>query len=196
MSDDLVLAATRWPTNAAMIADVATLGYLEGPVLDPTWGSGTWWNIWRPDTLVAHDLYTLDGVDFRRLPHPDGLFNAVAFDPPYKLNGRSTEQVDRRYGVAGPFTRWQDRHALIRDGLTECARVLAPGGHLLLKCQDQVCSGRVRWQTDEFTSHAAALGLAKVDRLDFLKSPRPQAATRQVHARRNHSTLLIFLLTK
>ena len=196
-----ILSAFPWTTNAHMIADVARLGYLhhDWHVLDPTWGKGNWWKVWRPEKLTAHDLFTLDGVDFRALPHPDGAFDAAAFDPPYKLNGRSTEAVDARYGV-DVWASWQDRHALIRDGMTECARVLAPKGYLLVKCQDQVCGGKVRWQTDEFSAHGLSLGLAKVDRLDFLVTPRPQPArsradgreSRQDHARRNYSTLLVF----
>jgi hypothetical protein len=185
-----------------MIAAVARLGYLkvDYTTLDPTWGLGNWWTVWRPRSLVAHDLYTLDGVDFCALPHRDGLFLAVAFDPPYKLNG--TDQGEgERFGVSGAYVPWRDRHALIRAGMAECARVLARGGHLLVKCQDQVCGGKVRWQTDEFSAYGVGeLGLAKVDRLDYLVTPRPQPErTRadgkvsvQEHARRNYSTLLVF----
>ena len=81
--------------------------------------------------------------------------------------------------------------ALIRAGIGECARVLADG-YLLLKCMDQVCSGKVRWQTDEFTEHARRCGLGKVNKSDF-PSYRPQPSGRsQKHARRNTSSLLVF----
>ncbi len=74
---------------------------------------------------------------------------------------------------------------------TEAHRVLTPGGYLLLKCQDQVCSGQVRWQTREFADHAEQLGMRLVDALHLL-GHRPQpAGRRQVHARRNYSTLLV-----
>ena len=33
-----VMRATRWSTNAEMIADAARLGYVEGRVLDTTYG--------------------------------------------------------------------------------------------------------------------------------------------------------------
>jgi SAM-dependent methyltransferase len=195
------MAASAWKTNAHLVRDgVVALGYLKADdhVLDPTYGRGVFWRLWRPEKLTAHDL-VLDGVDFRNLPHPDGCFDAVVFDPPYKLNGTPTPAADRRHGVDVVAT-WQDRHRLVRDGLTECARVLRPGGYLLLKCQDQVCSGAVRWQTDEFSDHARVLGLVKVDRFDMLTAPRPQPPRSradgqrsiQEHARRNHSTLLAF----
>lgn len=75
--------------------------------------------------------------------------------------------------------------------LTDTDVVLKPGGMLLVKCQDQVCSGKVRWQTIEFAGHAVELGSRLVDQL-HLPSYRPQpAGRRQIHARRNYSTLLV-----
>lgn len=194
-----VLAATAWRTNGELIAEVARLGYLhhDWPTLDPTYGRGTWWSIFRPLQLVAHDIDPAkapDGVstDFRHLPHRDGAFTAVAYDPPYKLNGTPTHQVDDRYGVAGGYTSAADRHQLILDGLTECARVIAASGILLVKCQDQVNAGAVRWQTDMVTDHARALGLDKIDAFLMLgHRPQPEGR-RQVHARRNYSTLFVF----
>ena len=196
-ADTPVLSISEWPTNAELIADCAALGYLrkEWRTLDPTWGRGTFWNLWRPDNLTASDLNPAKSpighsVDFTLLPWPDRHFDAVVLDTPYKLNGTPTEEVDERYGVHEVRT-WQERMALIRAGITECARVLGDG-FLLLKCQDQVCSGKVRWQTTEFATHAKTLGLGQVDRLDML-SYRPQPdGVRQVHARRNSSTLLVF----
>jgi len=198
-----VMAIDKWSTNAALIADCARLGYLrpEWLTLDPTYGYGTFWEKWQPNPgyLVGTDLNPVKsmqpgGVDFTDMPWSDGEFDAVVFDPPYKLNGTpsDTDGADERYGVGGPvYTDWRERMDLIRRGLTECARVLGDG-YLLLKCQDQVCSGKVRWQTVDFTNHAATLGLGLVDRFDFL-SYRPQpAGRRQVHARRNASTLLVF----
>jgi SAM-dependent methyltransferase len=191
---ETILAAQAWATNAELIADCARLGYLTGRVLDPTYGRGKWWTAWCPDGLVAHDLKT-DGVDFRHLPHPDESFDAIAFDPPYKLNGTPTDKVDAPYGVDVVDTR-DGRHQLIRDGITECKRVLALDGHLLVKCQDQVNGGKVRWQTHEFTGHAQTLGLRLVDAFLILGHREQPAGTRQVHARRNYSTLLVFRKAK
>lgn len=192
-----VMSFGTWSTNAELIEDCATLGYLRDDwlILDPTHGEGTFWKRWRPARLTACDLDPAKSplgrsVDFTDLPWADRSFDAVVFDPPYKLNGTPDADIDERYGVHQP-TRWQDRMQLIRKGLVECARVLSDG-YLLLKCQDQVCSGRKRWQTDEFTTLAADLGLGKVDRFDF-PTYRPQPnGRRQVHSRTNSSTLLVF----
>jgi len=202
-----VLAATAWATNADLIADVARLGYLHEDwlTLDCTYGEGVFWKKWRPTTLVCSDL-TPKGdamlarhfggfmrADFTCLPFADNTFQAVVFDPPYRLNGTPDRDfMDYRYGIGAP-ARWQDRMQLIYDGLRECVRVTVPGGFLLAKCQNQVCSGKVRWQVDEISRRAWVHGMEKVDQLEFLTHPRPQPGDRrQLHARRNHSTLLVF----
>lgn len=193
MDNGVIYAAQHWPTNAHMIADCVRLGYLrsEREILDPTYGQGTFWKVWRPPKLTGADANQFGGFDFRDMPWDDGSYDAVVYDPPYKLNGIPTPGVDTRYGV-GESTRWQDRIKLMQQGQKECARVLKPGGYLLTKCQDQVVSGKVVWQTDIMTAQAVHDGLVKVDRLDFLTNPRPQPHSRQVHARRNYSTLLVF----
>jgi hypothetical protein len=194
-----VRSAHAWPTNGYLIADVARLGYLrrDDRVLDPTFGLGVWWDRWRPDRLTAHDLDPAkapDGAhDFRALPYPRAAFDAVAFDPPYKLNGTPDEATDGRYGVDAPATV-AERMGLILEGMTEAARVLVRRGVLLVKCQDQVVSGAIYWQTDELTAHAAMLGFVKVDRFDLLGGGRPQPGGRaQQHAYGRPSTLLVFV---
>lgn len=191
---DIIYAAHPWPTNAHLIADVAKLGYLNYDwfTLDPTYGKGNFWSVWRPnpEKFIYDDKYTRNGHDFRDLPWLNGTFDAVVFDPPYKLNG-TPSHPDKAYGVH-IATRWQDRIDLMKRGQKECARVLKPGGYLLSKCQDQVVSGKVVWQTDIMTAQGIHDGLVKVDRLDILTRPRPQPHARQMHARRNYSTLLVF----
>ena len=187
-----VYAAHPWRNNAELIVACHELGYIrhEHRVLDPTYGRGSFWRLWRPSSgLVFSDLRT-DGVDFRALPWPAAAFNAVTFDPPYKLNGTATVAVDDRYGVA-EYASHAARHQLIRDGITECARVLAPRGCLLVKCQDQVRGGKVRWQTREFADHGESLGLELVDMLHILGGRAQPEGRRQVHARRNFSTMLV-----
>jgi hypothetical protein len=186
-----ILAATAWATNADLIVAARGLGYLrdDADLLDPTYGRGTFWKLWTPSHLVKHDL-KLDGVDFRNLPYADGTFHQVVFDPPYKLNGTPTENVDERYGVNVVGTR-AGRMQLCLDGIEECARVTALGGWLLVKCQDQVNGGQVRWQTRTFSDHAESFGFRLVDMLLKLGG-RPQPdGRRQVHARRNYSTMLV-----
>ena len=193
-----VLAIATAKNNAELMVQCRQLGYLADgwSILDPTYGLGRFWSQWLPNGLLGTDLnpaksMTGESVDFTAMSWPDASFDAVVFDPPYKLNGTGgSHPSDAGYGVADS-TSWQDRHDLIRRGITECVRVLRPRGWLLVKCQDQVCSGHVRWQTVEFAEHARTVGCDLVDML-HLRSYRAQPeGRRQVHARRNYSTLLV-----
>jgi hypothetical protein len=153
-------AAAVWSDNASLILSVSKLGYLrqEWRTLDPTYGLGTWWKLWQPERLVRCDLNPElspdrpDGVDVRDLPWRANTFDAVAFDPPYKLNGTGSDP-DVRYDV-DEYGSIAERHELIFDGIDESLRVLKPEGILLVKCQDQNSSGRVQWQTRLFSDYA------------------------------------------
>jgi len=197
VSSDIVPAVHNWPTNGDLIADVAKL-YLQDTceVFDATYGRGLWWTKWQPRRLITNDLNPDSPAqyheDFTFLPWDDNSFDAVAYDPPYKLNGKPVlGEFDDRYGV-GQYTKWQNRMGLIIDGFRECARVSY--GTLLVKCQDQVVSGKVRWQTYELMREAEDIGLKLEDRFDMLGGSRPQPpGRRQIHARGRGSTLLVFM---
>ena len=96
-----IYAHWGWKNNADMIArGVRPLGYLDGTVLDATYGLGNFWTDWRPEHLTAVDLHPDKGAvtaDFRHLPFPDGGFDSVVFDPGYKLClDDQTEVLTRR----------------------------------------------------------------------------------------------------
>lgn len=183
--------------NAQLMADVHALGYLDGAVLDATYGAGRFWKKVRPQLFITNDINPATDADyhddFRSLRWADRAFEVVVLDPPYKLNGTPSKggpaNSDEGYGVGGQAVRWQERHAIIRDGIIECARVCART--LLIKCQDQVCSGAVRWQTIEFTRTAEGAGFRLVDMLHVPGHRKQPEGRRQVHAARNYSTLLV-----
>lgn len=191
-----VLSIDKYRTNAELIAACAELGYLTKQTYtwDATYGEGTFWKLWRPYRLWRSDIVAAKSpmglpIDFTQTNWRDRQFDAVVFDPPYKLNGTPDPEVDRRYGVDKPST-WHDRIELMRKGLREACRV--SDDWVFVKCQDQVVSGKIRWQTDMMTSCAHWEGFGKYDRLDML-SYRPQPANRsQKHSHRNASTLLVF----
>lgn len=196
-----ILAATAWPSNAELIADCAALGYIseDGYTLDPTYGRGIWWKKFRPLNLVTHDIRQ-DGVDFCDLPYKEETFDVVAFDPPYvSVGGRATTGIPDlhdRFGLTDAGRTPIDVQSTICVGLEECYRVLKRRGTLLVKCQDYISSGKFFPGTHYTLTYALSLGFTLVDRLEMVKaSPRPQPpGRRQVHARRNLSTL--FVLTK
>lgn len=192
-----MLAATAWPTNADLIVDCVKLGYLADTdhVLDPTYGRGKWWTKWRPEKLTHHNR-SKDGTDFRGLPYPGGSFDAIAYDPPYVcVGGRKTSGLQdyfQRYGMADTPDTPRGLQSLIDQGLVEMHRLVKPGGIVLVKCQDYVSSGRLWLGTHLTLGHALAQGFECIDRLEHVGSARPQPpGRRQVHARRNLSTLFV-----
>lgn len=199
-----VLAATAWNTNADMILSCVELGYLrkEWLTLDPTYGKGNWWTKWRPDNLVTSDINDVEPVDFRCLPpvYADH-FDAVAFDPPYVcIGGRKTTGIPKMheaYGLTEAPRTPADLQDLIDEGLVEMHRVVRPGGIVLVKCQDYVSSGKL-WPGTHYTlQFAESAGFTLVDRLEHISGVRPQPpGRRQVHARRNLSTLFVLQKAK
>lgn len=204
-----------WQTNGHLIADIARLGWLNpnDRILDATYGLGTFWTEWKPDPIApaVGRLMGVDinpskscngvGVDFTNLPYPRPMFDVVVFDPPYKLNGTPDETVDERYGVE-VATKWQDRMELIERGVVECARVSKD--RLLVKVMDQVCSGKVRWQTTMVINRVEGLPARDdgrvwrlADRFDMIGSARKQPGGRtQRHSYGRGSTMLVFVLDR
>lgn len=200
---ELVYSATKWPSNAELIADVARLGYLKPDVLtlDPTYGRGTWWKQWQPDCLVKHDR-KIDGSDFRDLPYPDDTFHQIAYDPPYVcVGGRKTTGIadhHDRFGLTDAPKTPDELQQLINDGLDEMRRLITPRGTLLVKCQNYITSGHLFLGAHDTLTHALKLGFRVTDWFEHLnngsaqpKKNRDGSPRRQVHARRNHSTLYV-----
>lgn len=177
---DQICAVDFYRTNADLIVAARQLGHLRDDwvTLDPTYDKGVFWRKWRPKTLIAADIKPRSGnveqVDFQKMPWEDQSFDAVVLDPPYGLRGTVTPGLNGGYGLEAGYLSIDARHQMIRDGITEATRVLKWGGRLLLKCQDQVCSGQIWWQTRIFSDHAETLDLRLVERLDLLGGSRTQ----------------------
>lgn len=193
----------RQTTNAQRVADLARLGYLPEPVIDPTYGLGRMWTRYRPERLTALDLDPWRGVtlaDVRALPFPDDAFASALYDPPYRLGGTPTTRHpgghDDRYGI-DRYRSISEVYALIEAGTVELERVVRPGGFLIVKCADQVSSGRVQWQAQSVARWMAEiLGLDVVDQLHLLARRGQPSGTRQLHARRNLSTFIVAQLPR
>jgi hypothetical protein len=199
-----IYGSVQTGANADLIATVAST-YLTGSVLDVTYGEGKWWDRFTPAPFTFHDL-KIDGVDFRDLPHPDGAFDAVCFDPPYipaggaRTLGRTSDEANfaERYGVGldndhAPRNR-ADLRQLVHDGMTECARVLHPHGYLLAKGCDYVTGGKFTLGHVDFLDAANELGLHAHDLIVHHTGSGPGGHNifTQLRARRAHSYLLVF----
>ena len=67
-------------------------------------------------------------LDFRDLPYTDGAFSLVAFDPPHVVRAGPKSWLAAKYGKLG--SDWRDD---LRQGFSECFRVLAANGVLVFK---------------------------------------------------------------
>lgn len=184
-------------TNADLIATFAPL-YLTGSVLDVTYGNGNWWTTFQPAEFTAHDLYKLDGIDFRHLPEPDRSIDSVCFDPPYIPQGgvETSTLAPNGCGFIDAFglksMSREDLYQLMRDGLTEAARVARR--YVLAKCNDFVNGGAFHLGHFEMLKHAETIGLTVHDLIVHHTGPGPGGHNifDVLRARRHHSYLIVF----
>ena len=183
--------------NGPLIATAAKLWIGDDDlVVDVTYGKGNFWTVYRPARLVAHDL-KIDGVDFRRLPEGGGSVDVVVFDPPYIAQGGRSSSTEPefldRYGLTDCPKTVPESLRLISHGMTEGARVLKPGGRLMVKCMDYVSGGRLVLGRHHVVTTALTLGLEQVDEFVHHSGTGPQPKRdRQLHSRRSHSFLCVF----
>lgn len=195
-----ILAIGKRSNNAQLIVDCVELGYIVGSVLDLTYGEGNFWTKHRPEDLVTNDLFK--EADFNedwrsRTQWQSESFTTVVFDPPYKLagardNGGSSGgglTMDDRYGTEQYSPVSSVRQDLI-SGTQEACRLSSQ--FVIVKCMDQVAGGKVNWQTDDVTLAATECQFRKVDLLMLKRGRAQDPERRQLHARRNYSTLLVF----
>lgn len=203
-----ILPSVFQGSNSDLMAAIAGL-YLTGTVLDVTYGDGLWWNRFQPLSLVAHDKFKLDGVDFCDLPEDDASFDTVCFDPPYVISGSpSTDRLcvefQDRFGIgthnlgAARNTEAGNRtfHNLIRTGLGECVRVSRQW--VVVKCMEFAQGSHAKTDFHDIphlvTTWALEAGCVKHDQIVHYTGSGPGGHNifNIKRARRVHSYLLVF----
>lgn len=149
------------PSNAHLMAELAeslidfSMGddppiyFFQRPTIDVTFGRGGWWTRHWPALLEPSDGFSgHDDLQHEldwRLPWPvpmRGRYGFVCYDPPYRLSG-AEDRGDYGLEVTAGMTTSQ-KIAYIEDGARSCAELLAPGGVMLAKVQNQTVGGRYR----------------------------------------------------
>jgi hypothetical protein len=134
--------------NADLMERIAALYFKPGyRIADVTFGKGVFWRKIDATKYDFHpsDLKTCPGAafDFRHLPYDDGSFDVEVADPPYS-HSRDRHHFEANYrnvettnglGHAGIMR-------LYEASMQEGNRILKPGGLMLVKCQDEIESGR------------------------------------------------------
>lgn len=119
----------------------------EKIILDACCGSRMFWfNKKNPKTVfmdnrTVHDILS-DGRhldiepdimgDFRDIPFPDNSFYMVVFDPPHLLRAGDKSWLAAKYGKLS--ATWRED---LKQGFSECMRVLKPHGSLIFKWNEE-----------------------------------------------------------
>jgi len=128
-------------------SSVAVQGLLDlvracDPVLDATYGNGTFWDGSERDVIgldILPGRAKTQVGDFRSLPFYDGEFPTVVYDPPFHPFVGSNEEL--RFSGMGKNEK--EMRAGFEAGLRECWRVTSR--HLLVKCQGFVHNHAPQW---------------------------------------------------
>jgi hypothetical protein len=202
--------------NADLFPQVLALHVPDGAlVADVTYGQGVFWRKVPPGRyrLLATDLATT-GTDCRALPYGEASLDALVLDPPY-LEGLLREKAEtrggqgshgalrRHYAAGGGHPtppgagggRWHQAVLdLYLDAAREARRVLRDHGILIVKCQDEVSANRQELTHVQIVTGLAGMGFYARDLFVLVRPNRPGVARllRQVHARKNHSYVLVF----
>jgi len=162
------------------------------PVLDACCGPRMMWFDKTDDRTMFYDERDMDietapnaayanGKTFRirptvkgsfvDMPFEDETFYHVVFDPPHMLATDKFAAMLMRVQYGQLFPGWQD---MIRQGFSECFRVLKPGGTLVFKwCEIDVLVSEVLALTPEKPLYGHRSGKAsKTHWIAFMKPPQ------------------------
>lgn len=151
---------------------------------------------------VAPLYLTGSVLDFRALPEADRSIDAVCFDPPYIPQHSSTHSTlavngDRFLGRYGLENRYrQELFEVMAAGLAECARVARRW--VLVKCTDFTNNRALHLGHVEMIRASEQLPLRVHDLIVHHTGSGPGGSQimRPVRARRHHSYLLVFRVTR
>jgi len=202
--DPLVLSAVVG-ANHDLVSEVMRLWVRPGDfVVDMTWGQGAFWsgNPKQPDIrmdIAPTAAQLADGVlarDCRATGLASRSADVVAFDPPYRAShgGSLGQGAYSGYRLGGSLDSINDVLDLYRLGIKEGARLLRPGGRLLVKCQDLTYSSSLHLVHLDILRYMVDAGLELADMFVLVNLSRLGHNTRAVnqgHARRNHSYMLV-----
>lgn len=175
-------------------------------ILDMTYGRGVFWKKVDREKYdcLFNDIDSELGdihLDFRKM---DGLndesFNLAVLDPPYASRSGSGIKcsIDRGYnnrkrmkelGIFGTEATMQ----YYKEGMIEAFRLLKSKGILVVKCMDEIMSGKQQLNHITLINIGIQLGFIVEDLFVLVQKNVPTMRHNyQLHARKNHSYYIIF----
>ncbi len=209
------LVSSHVGDNAELFPKILNLYVEKGAkVADVTYGTGVFW---RNVDVTQYIFFPSDlktGVDARALAYEDDYLDAFVLDPPYmeglyrksseSLAGGGSHAAFREYYSDSSIT--QDREIKYHDKVLdmylsigiEARRTLRDNGIFIVKCQDEVSANRQKLTHVELIYAYEKMGFYCKDLFVVTRTNKPVVARvlKQVHARKNHSYFLIFMLNK
>lgn len=166
--------------------------------LDPTYSSGNFYSPPDiPEPLIKSDLLPRDAsiieADCTNLDFIESAkITSIMFDPPFITGAKNKGSIIKgRFSyLKNNYSLWEFYHA----SLVELYRVLAPGGILCFKCQDQVEGGKNFMNHVWIMNDAVSIGFYPKDLFILLASNRILRSGKyeQQHARKFHSYFWVF----
>lgn len=190
------ILTARVGTNADLFPDVLALYAKEGDtILDLTYGRGVFWQ--RVDRslyqMTTNDLHTGadHAYDLRATGFTDESFDVVVLDPPYMHGGATVKaSINQCYLNANGSHR--SVIELYASGIKEARRLLRSKGILVIKCQDEIESGKQHLSHVEIILAAQEIGYRVLDLFVLVQSSIPaMRLPYQKTARKNHSYFIV-----
>lgn len=188
--------------NGPLFADICRLYVPDGSrVLDMTYGLGGFWTM--RGLVERYDLVKMDlerpAVTVRaaleHLPFKADSFDCAVLDPPYANNGSDApikSSIAQTYNLKAGNANKNILNYYINGG-NQAWRVLRPNGSLIVKCQDEVESGKQQWNHISVLREAALAGFYAEDLFVLVQDGSPAMRHNyQLHARKNHSYFWVF----
>src|SRR3990167_10644603 len=160
--DVIVTAAVG--TNADLLPNVFALYVPDGSVVaDVTYGRGVFWKqIDESKYEVLKSDLVMNVIDFRQLPYESDSVDCLILDPPYMHGGKTIKKsINKCYRNENGSHESVIR--LYAGGILEAARVLRKGGRVIIKCQDEIESGKQQLSHIEISHLLEILGFRTLD---------------------------------
>ena len=149
---------------------------------------------WKNVDLTKYDFKGTDlqdGIDFKNLPYDNDSVDILVLDPPY-MHGGATVKKSINDCYKNQNTSHESVIQLYGGGILEASRVLKKKGRILIKCQDEIESGKQRISHMEILQLCELFGFKCLDIFVLIQDTIPAARyDYQKTARKNHSYMIV-----